>query len=176
MLLISVFKSEQVEVSSTAEPVGTIEVALAHAARLLPTRPELAMEQVLEILKVDPRHPQARLLRGRACRVMQQLQASDAVLRELVADEPNWPAGHYELGLTLGLAGQSEAAVASLRRAVALKPDMPDAWRALGDQLIIAGRSAGCRLRLRAAHQGVDPRPAAAGGGRGPVRERDSAG
>jgi len=41
------------------EPTGTVEAALAHAARLLRDRPRLAIEQAQEILKVAPGHPAA---------------------------------------------------------------------------------------------------------------------
>jgi predicted Zn-dependent protease len=49
-----------------AEPVGTLEVALAHASRLLAVRPTAAAEQACEILKVVPRQPQALLILGLA--------------------------------------------------------------------------------------------------------------
>src|SRR5690348_10692393 len=54
--------SGRVILSSSAEPVGSIEVALAHASRLLEQRPVLAAEQAAEILKVAPGHPPAQLL------------------------------------------------------------------------------------------------------------------
>jgi len=50
--------------STPAEPVGTLEVALAHASRLLATRPGLAVEQAREILKVVPRQAQALVVLG----------------------------------------------------------------------------------------------------------------
>ena len=55
--------------SSAPEPVGTVAVALAHAARLLESSPELAAEQAAEILKSAPNHPLATLLLGVARRV-----------------------------------------------------------------------------------------------------------
>jgi len=51
-------------VSSTPEPVGSLDVALAHATRLMQSNPELAAEQASEILKVVPGHPVASLLLG----------------------------------------------------------------------------------------------------------------
>jgi len=48
--------------SVASEPVGTLEVALAHATRLLATHPSAAVEQATEILKVVPDHPVAVLL------------------------------------------------------------------------------------------------------------------
>ena len=40
--------------STTPEPAGTLELALAHARRLLAANPKLAIEQAAEILKVVP--------------------------------------------------------------------------------------------------------------------------
>ena len=159
--------------SSTAEPVGSIDLALAHAARLLRGKPHLAAEQAAEILKVVPRHPVATLMQGVAWRLMSETvgantgaarapagqtgtdradtaQArrtylSQAIhsLENLAAEQPGWPAAHYELGLALSRDGRSGPAINSLRRAVELKPDVPDAWRALGDELTAAGDAAG---------------------------------
>ena len=54
--------------SEAAEPVGSVEVALGHAARLLESSPLLAAEQAGEILKAVPAHPLATLLLGVARR------------------------------------------------------------------------------------------------------------
>ena len=59
-----------------SEPVGTLDVALGHAERLLAERPDLAAEQAREILNVVPRHPGATLLLASALRQTQQLQAA----------------------------------------------------------------------------------------------------
>lgn len=118
---------------------GTVEVALAHTARLLPTNPTVALEQASEILKVAPNHPLATLMLGVAQRSTGDLESALRTLRALVDAQHRWAAAHYELGLALGEAGQLEAASEILRRAVALKPDLPDAWRALGDILTSVG-------------------------------------
>ena len=85
-----------------AEPVGSIEVALAHAARLLERDPRLAAEQASEILKAVPAHPSATLILGIARRASGDTPASLSVLQPLAQDQPRWAAAHYELGLTLG--------------------------------------------------------------------------
>src|ERR1700752_1155127 len=118
--------------SSASGPVGTVEVALGHAARLLATDPKLAAEKATEILKVVPDHPQALLLLGVARRKSGDARGGREALESLVAKQPNWAAEHYELGLTFGADGKGDAAVTALRRALALKPDLGDAWRALG--------------------------------------------
>lgn len=124
-------------------PVGTLEVALEHAARLLERRPELAAEQAAEILKAAPGHPLATLLLGVARRVGGHARAALDVLEPLAADHSHWALAHYELALAYGESQRSGEAVAALRRALALKPEMADAWRALGDQLTIAGDADG---------------------------------
>lgn len=129
--------------SSRAEPVGTVEVALTHAARLLESNPQLALQQITEILKVAPTHPTAGLLLGTAHRLLGNTDIASEVLTAVARAQPDWPYAHYELGLALARLGQSEEAIAALRRAVALKPDLADGWRALGDRLIASGDSVG---------------------------------
>ncbi len=125
------------------EPVGTIDVAIAHASRLLHANPGLAAEQALEILKVAPGHPPAILLLGAAHRLAGRNEAALQVLEPLTRAQPNWAAAHYELGLALSRMDRPEQATAAFRRAVRLKPDLPGAWRELGDQLMLAKDLAG---------------------------------
>ncbi|HSY07152.1 MAG TPA: sulfotransferase [Steroidobacteraceae bacterium] len=129
--------------SAASEPVGTLEVALAHATRLLATQPAMAAAQAVEILKVVPEHPVAVLLLASAQRATGHSAAAVGLLETLVLKQPNWAAAHYELGVALGHAGQPEAAIGALRRAVKLKPDLAHGWLALGDQLSAAGDGAG---------------------------------
>jgi len=124
---------------STSEATGTLDVALAHATRMLETAPKLAAEQAGEILKVAPNHPVATLVLGVARRCTGDFPGALHALLPLANANPQWPTVHYELGIALARAGQGETAVKALRRAVQLKPDMPDAWRALGDHLTAMG-------------------------------------
>jgi tetratricopeptide (TPR) repeat protein len=125
--------------TSGPEPVGTLDVALAHAERLLASEPRLAAEQAREILGTVPNHPAATLLLGMAHRRTGDPGKALEVLRPLVAAQPRSGTAHRELGLALGDAGQGEEAVAVLRKAVSLQPTMADAWRALGDHLYAMG-------------------------------------
>jgi tetratricopeptide (TPR) repeat protein len=127
--------------SGAQQPVGTLEVALAHAAKLLVSDPALAADQAGEILKVAPGHPVATIILGASHRARGDASAALAILEPLALAYPDWVSTHYELGLALGLAGQSRAAVAALRTAVQLKPEMGDAWRALGDHLTALGET-----------------------------------
>ena len=123
----------------SSDPTGTLDVALSHTQRLLPSNPELAAEQAAEILKVAPHHPLALLLLGVARRMTGNVTGALQLLTPLAASQPRWALAHYELGIALSHASRGEAAVAALRRAVFLRPDMPDAWRTLGDLLTFSG-------------------------------------
>jgi tetratricopeptide (TPR) repeat protein len=129
--------------SEASEPVGSVEVALRHAARLLESNPGLAAEQAGEILKAVPAHPAATLLLGVARRTGGDAAAALDSLEPLVAMHPQWALAHYELALALSGLERGGDAILELRHAVALKPDMADAWRALGDELMVAGDAAG---------------------------------
>jgi len=63
---------------AAAETVGTLEVALAHASRLLASDPASAAAQAREILKVVGEHPQALRLLGEALRRQGEVEAAEA--------------------------------------------------------------------------------------------------
>ena len=126
-----------------SEPVGTVDVALAHARRLLQRDARLAGQQAGEILKAVPGHPYARLILGAAHRITGQTQAALALLEPLAREQPRAAPVQLELGATLGEAGRADEAVAALRSALQLKPDLPDGWRLLADQLDAQGDAAG---------------------------------
>jgi predicted Zn-dependent protease len=134
-------RGQKLQVGS--EPVGSLDVALAHAARLLATQPHLALEQAQEILKVAPGHPLGTLLLGGARRACGDTAAAAQVLEALVAGHPQWALAHYELGITLAALGQGDGALAMLRRAVELAPDLPQAWLALAAHLSAIGDETG---------------------------------
>ena len=129
--------------STASEPVGTLDVALAHAARLLETQPQLASEQASEILKAVPGHPPARLILGIARRIVGDLAAALEVLEPLAREQPRWSAAQLELGVALGDAGRGSEAIATLKRATELQPDLPNAWRLLADHLDASGDAVG---------------------------------
>jgi predicted Zn-dependent protease len=127
---------------SQSEPTGSVEIALAHAARLLARDPALAAQQAREILEVVPGHPRARLILGAAHRIVGQTQAALGVLEPLVREHPDSSPAHLELGIALSEGGRAGDALTVLRRAVQLKPDSPDGWRLLADQLDAEGDGA----------------------------------
>ena len=121
--------------NSVSQPVGSIDVALAHAKRLLEKSPELAAEQAREILSAHPGHPLARLILGAAHRQAGRTQAALEILEPLALEQPRAAPVHLELGIARGEAGRARDAIASLRCAVQLQPGSADGWRLLGDYL-----------------------------------------
>jgi len=140
-----------VQLNSVSEPVGTLDVALRNAARLLERDPRLAVEQADEILKAVPGHPHARLILGTAYRHAGQTQAAIQVLEPLAREQPNSPAVHIELAVALSEADRATEAIAAVRRALQLKPTSADAWRVLAEQLDLIGDTQGAD-GARAAH------------------------
>ncbi|MFI4890392.1 MAG: tetratricopeptide repeat-containing sulfotransferase family protein [Steroidobacterales bacterium] len=126
-----------------SDAVGSLDVALDHASRLLAPRPALALEQATEILRAVPGHSPARLLLACAHRLLGEPAKALAVLEPLALEEPDAPAVQLELGLARAETAAGEGAVAALRRATQLKPDWPEAWRRLADQLDVTGDAAG---------------------------------
>ncbi|MEO6801268.1 MAG: sulfotransferase [Rhodanobacter sp.] len=124
---------------SEASVNGTLEQALAHAARLLERDPALATEQLNEILAVAESHPAALRLQAAARSIQGDLPGALDILIPLAQTQPNWAVLHFDLGVALGRAGRGQQAIDALRRAVTLKPDLPQAWRELGDHLMAAG-------------------------------------
>jgi tetratricopeptide (TPR) repeat protein len=146
--------------SASAAPIGTLEVALVHARRLLARDLPLAAEQAAEILRVAPEQPMAALILGIARRGLGDVKGALAVLGPLAQRSPSWGAAHYELGIALGADRQGEAAIAALERAVAISPALPDAWRALADHRSALGDDAGADAAYlkHVEHSTRDPR------------------
>ena len=122
-----------------ASASGTLDQALAHAARLLQRDPALAVEQLEEILRVAEAHPLALQMLAAARSSQGDAQGALDILIPLAQTQPNWAMLHFDLGLALAGRGRGQEAIDALRRAVTLKPDLPQAWRALGDHLMAAG-------------------------------------
>jgi hypothetical protein len=114
--------------SGNPGPVGTLDVALAHAERLLATDPALAAAQVSEILAAVPGHPLALLLLGVSRRVTGDVAGALAVLEPW---PPRNPTGRPCLTSSASC-GCRPGKPPSRHPAAALKPVMPDAsgpWR-----------------------------------------------
>jgi tetratricopeptide (TPR) repeat protein len=147
-----------------SQRLGSIDLAVAHARRLLEKNADLAAEQAGEILNAHPGHPMARLILGAAHRRAGRLQSALDLLEALTAEFPHSAPAHLELGVACFEYGRSAEAETALRRAVQLNPASPDGWRLLADCLDARGDAAGAdaaRARyLKAANH--DPRLRAA--------------
>ena len=143
----------------------SLELALAHAARLLEAEPALAEEQATEILRAVGDHPRALHVLAMA-RVRQgDDQAAVGVLGPLARACPDWAQAHRDFGGALARLGRFDEAVAALRQATTLQPEMADAWLALADALRANGDAAGADAAyLRHVRQSArDPRLLAIG-------------
>ena len=77
--------------STPKETTGTLDAALANAARLLAREPALAAEQAEEILKVVPDNPPALYLLASARGCAGRGDEAIALLRRVVERQPNHP-------------------------------------------------------------------------------------
>ena len=84
--------------NTSAEPLGTLEVALRHAARLLEREPAAAAEQAAEILKVHPDQPDALALSGLALGRLGKGEEAIAALRRAVHFKPDLDEAWRALG------------------------------------------------------------------------------
>jgi len=120
--------------ASHADPTGTLEAALAHARRLLAARPDLALEQAREILRVVPRSAAALQIAGEAHRARGEGEAATAAFRAAVGVDPHSAEAWRSLGDQLHLAedeaGGDAAYLAALRASTA-DPALQEAADAL---------------------------------------------
>jgi len=96
--------------TASPEPVGTLDVALAHTQRLLRTSPAQALEQASEILKAVPNHPGAMFLRALALGRSGQGDAAVAQLRGVLQLRPEMVDAWRALGDHLTAIGDTEGA------------------------------------------------------------------
>jgi len=131
-------------------PTASLEVALAHAERLLDTDPALAAEQAGEILRVVD-HPAAWLLLANAQALRGRPEQALEILGPLAAAQPRSARVQFAHGKVLAATGRIGDGIAAMRGAVALKPDLPGAWLALADLLTASGET-GAAEAAYAAH------------------------
>ena len=139
-----------------ADPVGTLEVALAHAARLLETQPKLAADQAEEILKVLPAQPNALLVLGLAKRALGHSGDAMIPLRRAVALKPDLGPAWLALGdlyTDVGDVRNADLAYAQHIRCSTRDPRMRAAGAALYDNRLAEAESL---LRARVREQPTD--------------------
>ena len=138
--------------TKTSEPVGSLEVALAHAARLLEARPALAVRQAEEILAAIPGQPEAMRLLARAQWAAGDPGAALATLGRRTKADPRDPAAWRltaDLLQVLGDAAGADSAHLSAVEAGVSDPVLANAALALrAERLAVA--EAALRERLKA--------------------------
>lgn len=90
-------------------------------------RLDIAQGLYREILRLQPRHPDALLLLGHLCLHARQAQEAIALTRRAIAANPRHPGAHFNLGMALLKTGENRGAAASFEQAVALTPDYAEA-------------------------------------------------
>ncbi len=118
-----------------AGPLGTIDVAIKHATRLLDQDPQAAAEQAREIIKAAPHHAMGEFILAAAERRMGQSESAIQRLQTLIEQHPIWPSAHVELGLARIATNQRPQAVESFRAALKIQPELHEVWRMLADLL-----------------------------------------
>ena len=130
--------------SETSAPVAGLDVALAHAARLLDGQPALAAEQAREILRVVPRHPPTLALLGTALGRLGANRQAVQALTDAVRADPAQAGAWRTLGDQLMILGDNagaDAAYARHVRASVKEPVLVEAATALCDnRLAVAER------------------------------------
>ena len=126
-----------------SQPAGNLQTALAHAAQLLQERPDLAVEQAREILRVVPGHPDASLILGAALTASGAGDEAVGVLAPLAEAHPKSINVQFEFGQALADAGRMAEAATALRKTVRLNGKHARAWRLLGDVLTADGDTDG---------------------------------
>jgi tetratricopeptide (TPR) repeat protein len=125
---------DQTVLRKDREPTGTVEVALAHARRLLDARPDAAAQQAREVLRVVPRSASAHLVMGLAlARLDDPAGALEALQRAAALDRDNpeiWRA-LADQAVAAGEAETADAAYAQLIRCSTADPVLMSAAAAL---------------------------------------------
>jgi predicted Zn-dependent protease len=102
--------------SATADPTGTLDVAMKRAAQLLAVQPALAVEQAREILKAVPNHAPAAFLLANALGRTGRGDEAIAALRRTVELNPGHPEAWRVLADHLHAVGDTEGADAAYAR------------------------------------------------------------
>lgn len=114
-------------------PSGNLQTALSHAARLIHQRPELALEQAKEILRVVPGTPGALLISAAAHRHLGQTDEALTILEPLSKQLAKVPPIFQELGMVYWAIGRVDEAIAALKKAIEIDPKFTDALRTLAE-------------------------------------------
>jgi tetratricopeptide (TPR) repeat protein len=119
--------------SAATKQANDLQTALSHTSKLLESKPELALIQAQEILRVVPGQANALMLLAASQTKLGNLQQAIDTLIVLCKKHTAWPAAHYELGLLFVRVGLGDKALAAFKNCLKLKQDLPKVWLALAD-------------------------------------------
>jgi serine/threonine-protein kinase len=134
------------------------EVALLDGLGKLLERQERLVEAIGCYRAARAREKGLGISLGRALGKAGQWAEGEAVLRDLVRQQPKNPEMFYYLGRALNDQGKSVKAEAACRKAIDLKPDFAEALVSLGVALNDQGKHGGGRRRQPAARPSVSSR------------------
>ncbi len=143
---------------ASTEPSGTLEVALAHAARLLGESPLLAEQQAREIIASVGPHPAAEHILARALAGQGRWQEAEGHLRILHGRYPQILQIQFDHAQALMALGQPGDAAVHLRRMAALRSPPVAVWLMLADALAALGDPGAAAAYLEhVRHSGKEP-------------------
>ena len=98
------------------------------------------VDQILDaVLKAQPRHAKARLIKASSLMAQNQPAEAEKILFALKTDLPNWADAHFAYGQAAMAAGKRELATQAMRVAVGLQSDHAGARRFLAESLLRDG-------------------------------------
>ncbi|MBS0226904.1 MAG: sulfotransferase [Proteobacteria bacterium] len=133
---------------ASTESSGTLEVALAHAARLLGESPRLAEEQSREIIASVGPHPAAEHILARALAGQGRWQEAEQGLGDLHRRYPQIPQIQFDHAHALVALGRHGQAALQLRKIAALRSPPTAVWLMLADALAADGDPAAAAAYL----------------------------
>ncbi len=116
-----------------------VVLALAFKAQ---KRPEEAVAQLLEAIRLRPDDPTADANLGNALRSQGRLDEAIPELREAIKSQPNFAEAHNDLGIVQARLGRVEEALKSYREAIRHRAGYAEAHNNLGNALRNAGKFA----------------------------------
>jgi predicted Zn-dependent protease len=103
-------------------PEQRMLLALHAAVEAMSFEPKAYEAAIARFAAVAPGHPLAYVQAGKYLSLARQYGDAEAALEAAIAQQPNWPEAHVELGLLLMQSGNEPKALTALRRASQLDP------------------------------------------------------
>ena len=141
LLLLQLSGARGLDGAATGDPRGRaprkrLEPLLAEVeARFARGEYEAAVDQLQEVLAIDPNHSLSHLNLGNALYRLGRYPAAESEFRRAIQLNPNLTDAHFNLGTLLRWRGEFAAAETALRRAMKLNPRNPEPLVGLGHAL-----------------------------------------